>query len=435
MPPIVAIVGRPNVGKSTFFNRVISSREAIVEKTPGVTRDRNYYEAEWSGQKFTLVDTGGFLFSSQDSLTSKIRQQVLLAAEEADIIIFMLDGKAGLLAEDEEIAGLLRGKEKPLLLTINKMDTPAKEEEKFSFYKLGLGEPYPISALHGLGIGDFLDKLISLLPEEVAPFEKVSAALKIAIVGRPNVGKSLLLNTLLGEERTIVSEIPGTTRDAIDTLIEREGKNYLFIDTAGLRRRTKRDSAVEYYSVIRALKALGRADIAFIMIDATEGVSRQDQRIVEDVVERNCGLVILFNKNDLLKRDIDREEYLNELKRKLRFITYAPMTFISAKTGKGLNNIFPLIEEVSSYYHQKIPTKKLNEYISEVKNQTVLPSKKGKILKIKYITQTDTAPPQFLFFINRPELVTVSLRRFLENKLREKFIFSGTPLKLHFRKE
>jgi GTP-binding protein len=431
--PLVAVVGRPNVGKSTCINRIAVTNETIVEETPGVTRDRKYVEAEWAGRRFILVDTGGLDFAEGAPIARATTEQALLAVEAADYIIFMVDATTGPMPDDEDIAKVLRKAGRPVLLAINKVDNPSWDGDKYRFYQLGLGEPMIISSLQGLGIGDLLDEVIEKLPE--AEEETTEEALSVAIVGRPNVGKSSVLNKLLGEERVIVSEKPGTTRDSIDTMITINGQKMRLIDTAGLRRRGKIDENVEYYSWVRALRALDRAQIALLVIDASEGATEQDQRVAEMVETRGCGIVILLNKWDLLEDNAKKDQILSDLAYKLRFINYAPVLRVSALTGKGLFRAFEAINEVAESYYTRISTSAINGLVAELKQEGFAPVKRNKKLKLSYATQAGVAPPTFIFFVNRPELANANYRRFLKGKLRETFGFMGSPIFLRFRKK
>lgn len=432
---IVAVVGRPNVGKSTLVNRIVGKREAIVEKTPGVTRDRKYLSAEWAGHQFRLIDTGGLDFEKKVDLTKKVRDQAIFAIREADVVVFLVDGASGLLPTDEEVAELLRKSEKPTLLTINKLDDPARLIERASFYKLGLGEPLEISALHGIGIGDFLDSLVALLPEEKKREER-KEALSIAIIGRPNVGKSSLFNWLLGEERAIISELPGTTRDSIDSLVEWEGKNYLFVDTAGLRKKAKISTAVEYYSSLRVLQAIEQANLVLLVIDAQEDVADQDQKIASEIEKKGRACIILLNKWDLVKRE-EVEKILLQAQEALHFIDFAPTLTVSALTGSGVNRIFPTIRKVEEQYFRRVSTSKLNDFIKENRSALEI-SIRGKPLKIYYATQAAVAPPTFVFFVGRgvsSRLIPFNHRRFIRKRIRQSFDFPATPVRIRFREK
>ncbi len=429
---LVAIVGRPNVGKSTLVNRIISGRHAIVDELEGVTRDRNYVKTDWAGRTFTLVDTGGFMFGEKEELAAPIRNQALLAVEEADAIIFVVDGKSGLLPDDKEIAQILRQQKKPVFLVVNKVDDVSKESNKFPFYALGIGEPYAISATHGLGIGDLLDEVAKALPVEKTEEEEKNVV-SIAIVGKPNAGKSSILNRLLGEVRAIVSNIPGTTRDAVDTVVEKNGKCYQFIDTAGLRQR-KKIEGVEYYGMVRALRAIDRADIVLLVLDASLGITEQDQKIADFAKSRGCATIVLLNKWDLV--DIEKVDDLHfNLERKLRFISYAPVLKISALKNKGINKIYPIIDKITEEYFKQIATSKINKLVQEIKVKGHTVSKGTKKLNLSYVTQVKTGPPSFLFFVNEPKLINIYYVRYLTGEIRNAFGFEGVPIRLRFRKK
>lgn len=431
MKPLVAIVGRPNVGKSTLFNRLVEEPRAIVEDLPGTTRDRLYADAEWGGMAFTLIDTGGLVLWSEDELTMQVRRQVELAMAEAEAILFMVDVTEGLTVGDEEIAGLLRLSQKPLFLVVNKADNEARRLAATEFYSLGLGEPYPVSALHGTGTGDLLDALVASFPprEEVEEAEGV----RVAIVGRPNVGKSSLLNALLGWERAIVSESPGTTRDVIDTQISWDSQPVTLIDTAGIRRRGRVQRGIEHYSVLRALRAIQRAHVVLLLLDAPEGVTDQDTHIAGYAMEEARGIVLVVNKWDLMK-EADISEYAKGVRQAFRFIPYAPLLFVSALTGQKVDTVLETALRVYQERLRRVPTSGLNKLLREVVASHSPPSKGGKRLRFYYATQAEVDPPTFVFFVNDPQLVHFSYRRYLENRLREAFGFEGTPLRLYFRR-
>ncbi|MHB0977007.1 MAG: ribosome biogenesis GTPase Der [Candidatus Aquicultorales bacterium] len=430
--PLVAVVGRPNVGKSTLVNRLAMTKEAIVHPAAGVTRDRNYIETDWNGKAFTVIDTGGISFGDEALLEQEVTRQAALAMEEADVIVFVVDGDVGVMPEDEVIAKQLRGSKKPVLLSVNKVDSGGEEMEIFQFYSLGLGEPYAVSAMHGLGTGDLLDALVAVLPE--ADLGETPEEIKVAIVGRPNVGKSSILNRLIGEERAIVSDVPGTTRDAIDTILELEGRRFRFIDTAGLRKAPRVSEDVEYYSFVRSLRALDRADIALIIVDALEGASGQDQKIAEYAETRGCATIILINKWDAI--DVEKGDLIYEqVQDKLRFIGYSPIVRVSAKSGRGAMKIMPEIEEAFAQYERRIPTSKVNAFIEQLRATGFGPTKAGQTLRIGYAAQVGVRPPSFVFFVNNPLLVTDNYRRYLENRLREAFAFTATPISMRFKKK
>ncbi|HHY06366.1 MAG TPA: ribosome biogenesis GTPase Der [Clostridia bacterium] len=433
--PIVAILGRPNVGKSTLFNRLTGGRIAIVEDTPGVTRDRLYRDAEWRGKVFTLIDTGGLDFvGKEESLSGQVRQQAQIALEEADVLLFVVDGRTGLTFEDEIIANLLRKSQKTVILVVNKVELFKNNLDFYEFYRLGLGEPFPISAEHGLNTGDLLDLLVSQFkdtPEE----EEEPDVIKIAVVGRPNVGKSSLVNVILGEERVIVSDLPGTTRDAIDSPFQREGQNYLLIDTAGMRRKGKIEQKTERFSVIRALRAIDRSDVVLIVLDALEGVTEQDKRIAGYVHEAGKGAIIIINKWDLVEKDDKITlRFTEDVRTQLAFMSYAPLLFVSAFTKQRVMKILELVDFVAEQQCTCVKTSVLNEVISEAVLLTPPPSYKGKRLKVFYSTQVGVKPPHFILFVNEPTLLHFSYVRYLENKLRENFGFEGVMIRITARK-
>ncbi len=433
--PVVAIVGRPNVGKSTLFNRLAGTRISIVESEPGITRDRIYADIEWQDEKFILIDTGGIETDSDDIIISKIRQQAQLAIEEADLLLFVVDGRSGITNLDEEIAGYLRKTNKKIILVINKVDDFSLVDEIiWQFYALGFEEMMPLSAEHGKNIGDLLEKIIENLPE-IAEEEEDSEVLNIAIVGKPNVGKSSLVNYIAGQERSIVSDIPGTTRDAIDTLVEVNGIKYNLIDTAGLRRKARIKESIEYYSVIRTLRAIDRADAVLMMIDARDGVTTQDKRIVGYAHDSGKAIVLAVNKWDLIEKDSKTmEEYKKDIYDELKFLTYAPITFISALTGQRVTEALELLEYVVDQNSLRIKTGLLNEVLEEAFLLREPPGYRGKKLKLLYATQVGIKPPTFLLFVNDPELMHFSYERYLENALRDAFGFVGTSIRIILKK-
>lgn len=430
--PIVALVGRPNVGKSTLFNRLIGERFAIVEDEPGTTRDRIYGESEWSGAAFTVVDTGGLLVGVDEPLIQQVRTQAEAAIREADVIVLLVDVKEGLTPADADVARLLRDTDKPVILAVNKADNQQRRLEAVEFWALGLGEPVPISALHGTGTGDLLDEVVAAFsPEEELEEEDT---VRIAIVGRPNVGKSSLLNQLLGRERVIVHEAPGTTRDAIDTEIVFEGRPTTLIDTAGIRRRGRIEVGIEKYSVLRALRAIQRADVALLLIDATEGVTSQDQHVASYILDEYRSVVVLVNKWDLVPKDTyTMPAYSEHVRYRLRFLDYVPVLYISAKTGRRVHQVLPTALDVYEARFRRIPTGELNRLLQDTVARHAPPSKGGKRLKFLYATQAGVDPPTFVFFVNDPKLVHFSYERFLENSIRERYRFLGTPLRFSFR--
>jgi len=430
--PIVGIVGRPNVGKSTLFNRLTGGREAIVEEKPGITRDRLYKDVEWSGRFFTLVDTGGLDFSETGEMAAKVRAQVDLAIQAADVILFVVDAKSGLTSGDEEIAQKLRHSKKPVLLVVNKSDKFAGEH--YDFFFLGLGEPFPVSAAHGLNTGDLLDEILVLLPEQKEE-DDLGELVKIAIVGRPNVGKSSLVNRILGFERVIVSDLPGTTRDTVHTLFKHEGHDFMLIDTAGIRRKSKIDVTTDRYSVMRSLRAIDICDLALIMVDASEGVTNQDKRIAGYVHEKGKASILVVNKWDLVQKDArTADRYRERVYHELPFLSYVPVVFISALTGSRVLQLLNLVIKVWEEYGRKISTSPLNDLLANIQLRHLPPSYRGKRLKIFYGTQVGSRPPTFALFVNDPDLVHFSYLRHLENQLRQAFNFKTTPMRLILRK-
>jgi len=431
--PIVAIVGRPNVGKSTLFNRIAKKRVSIVEDIPGVTRDRIYMDAEWLNREFTMIDTGGIEIESADKILTAMRQQAKLAIDEADAILFVVDVKAGLTNADEEIAAILRSTRKPVLLAVNKVDSAKDELAAYEFYNLGLGEPIAISAANALGLGDLLDKVVAVLPEETGPAEETDT-IKVAFIGRPNVGKSSLVNALLGEERVIVSDIPGTTRDAIDTHYSVDGTDYILIDTAGMRRKAKIDQPVERYSVIRSLRAVDRADVVLMLIDAVDGVTEQDKKIAGYAHEAGRASIIVVNKWDLVEKDSKTTlRYTETIRSELGFMQYAPVLFVSALTRQRVHRVSELVKFVADQHAMRVATSVLNQVVEDAVAINPPPSERGKRLKIYYTPQPGVKPPTFVFFANDAEIMHFSYLRYLENKLREAFGFEGTPLNLVVR--
>jgi len=434
--PIVAIVGRPNVGKSTLFNYITGRRISITEDTPGITRDRIYAEAEWRGRKFTLIDTGGIEPFTGDYIKKMMLRQAELAMETADVIIFLVDIKTGLTSADNDVATMLRKSEKPVVVAVNKVDNVGDPPpEAYEFYNLGMGDFYPISSIHGLGIGDLLDAVYEYFPEEEIE-EQEEDIIKVAVIGRPNVGKSSLINCILGEERVIVSDIPGTTRDAIDTRVERNGKLYNFIDTAGIRRKSKIEENIEKYSVIRSFTAVDRADVCIIMIDANDGVTEQDTRIAGYAHEQGKASIIAVNKWDTVEKETGTlEKMRKEVLQKLDFMDYAPVVFISAKTGQRVERLFELVDFVFDQASFRVQTGLLNDVLNEATAMVQPPSDKGKRLKIYYMTQAGVRPPKFILFRNDMELMHFSYERYIINTLRSNFGFEGTPIQLIFREK
>jgi GTP-binding protein len=429
--PIVVIVGRPNVGKSTLFNRMTGSRIAIVEDIPGVTRDRNYQDTEWEGKGFIVVDTGGFYPEPPEDIFQHIKEQAIFAIEEADVIIHLLDGKTGLTPSDMELARFLRSSGKKVLWAVNKIDVPKHEERLHDFHQIGTADLWPLSAESGFGYDDFMERLVSLLPLYVE--EKIDYP-KIAVVGRPNVGKSTLINTFLGKKRMIVSPVPGTTRDSIDSICTYYGKKFLFIDTAGLRKKGRVGYSIERFSMVRVIRSIERCDVALIVMDASEGIVEQDQRIAGIVESYGKGAAFLLNKWDLIENpEVEYKKLGNELHRKMWFMQYVPLFTISATEKKRITKIFPIIDEVIRERRKRIPTAELNRFFRDFLSKISLPSYKGKLVKLYYITQVKAEPPAFVIFTNQPSLLKNTHLRYIEKALREKFVFMGTPIRIYFR--
>ncbi|MGI6140652.1 MAG: ribosome biogenesis GTPase Der [Caldicoprobacterales bacterium] len=433
--PIVAVVGRPNVGKSTLFNQLAGKRISIVEDTPGVTRDRVYADTEWLNNRFTMIDTGGIEPGSQDELFRQIRYQAEIAIETADVILFLTDGKEGITSTDRDVADMLRKSKKPVVLAVNKIDTMNEEANLLEFYNLAIGEPVSISASHKRGIGDLLDRIVEHFNTEDAD-EEDEDVIKIAVVGKPNAGKSSLVNKILGEQRVIVSNIPGTTRDAVDTPVEIDGQKYIIIDTAGIRRKSRIDDSLERYSVMRALSAIRRCDVALIMIDAVHEVTEQDTKIAGLVHEEGKASILVMNKWDMIEKSTNTmNEYRKRLMNDLSYMTYAPSVFISAKTGRRVDRIMELVNYVYSQYTFRISTGVLNDCLADAVAVNEPPSAKGRRLKIMYGTQVSVKPPTFVLFVNDPELMHYSYKRYLENYFRKTFGLEGTPLRIIVREK
>ncbi len=434
--PIVAIIGRPNVGKSRFFNYIVGQRISIVEDTPGVTRDRVYAETSWRDRKFTLIDTGGIETVTEDAISSQMREQANIAISVADVILFMTDIKQGVTSDDEEIAIMLKKSQKPIILVCNKSDNYGEPPaELYEFYNLGLGDPFPISAANAIGIGDLLDEIYNHLPPKDME-EDDDERIKVAIIGKPNVGKSSLLNKILGEERSIVSDIAGTTRDAIDSKFENQYGKYVFIDTAGIRRKSKVNESIEKFSVMRTLLAIERADVCLVLIDANEGITDQDTKILGEAHEAGKGIIVVVNKwDDIEKETGTLEKYRKEVYEQIQYAQYAPIAFISAKTGQRVDKLFGLINKVNEENSKRISTSVINEVINEAIAVVQPPTDKGKRLKILYGTQASTRPPTFVIFVNNKELFHFSYQRYMINCFRNNFGLEGTPVRLIIREK
>ncbi|MBE6895551.1 MAG: ribosome biogenesis GTPase Der [Ruminococcaceae bacterium] len=434
--PYVAVVGRPNVGKSTLFNKIVGGRPAIVEDTPGVTRDRLFRDAEWNGVPFTLVDTGGIEPRSDDIILSQMRAQAMIAIETADVVVLVTDITTGMTAADSEVADMLLKAKKDVILCVNKVDRPGTPPpELYEFYNLGLGDPFPVSAVHGLGTGDLLDEVVSRLKDHpVEPKDENSVC--VAVIGKPNVGKSSFVNRVFGSERTIVSDIPGTTRDAVDAEVENEFGKFTFIDTAGLRKKSKVDDEIEKYSVLRSYMAVDRADVVLIMIDANEGVTEQDTKIAGIAHEKGKASVVVVNKWDAVEKD---DKTMDKMKKSvaedLKFMSYAPIVFISAKTGSRVENVFKMINFVYEQHSRRITTGVLNDVLVEATTKVQPPTDKGKRLKLLYMTQVSIKPPTFVIFVNDAELFHFSYQRYIENQMRETFGLTGTPIHIIVRQK
>ncbi|WP_128894457.1 ribosome biogenesis GTPase Der [Longirhabdus pacifica] len=432
--PVVAIVGRPNVGKSTIFNKIIGDRLAIVEDKPGITRDRIYSLAEWKDKSFHIIDTGG-IENSEDEVVRSIRVQAELAIDEADIIVFMLDAKTGLTPADEEVSQILYRSKKPVILAVNKVDNIQRQDAIYEFYNLGFGEPIAISGAHGIGIGDLLEEIVNHFP----PYEEdeyEDDVIKVALIGRPNVGKSSLVNAILGEERVLVSNVAGTTRDAIDTPFEKDGQKYVLIDTAGIRKRGKVYESIEKYSVLRAMRAIERADVAVIVVNGEEGIIEQDKHIAGYADDAGKAAIMVVNKWDVVEKDDKtHQDFTNKLRDNFQFMSYAPILFVSAKTKQRLHKLLPLVTHAAEQHAQRVETNLLNNVVADAVAYNPPPSKKGKRPKINYATQVAVKPPTFVMFVNAPELIHFSYQRYLENRIRSAFEFEGTPVRFIFRKK
>ena len=433
MKPVVAIVGRPNVGKSTFFNRITRSRDALVDDFPGVTRDRHYGDAIWNDVAFTLIDTGGFAEADEDRFADMIKSQIFQAMADADVIIHLLDGKAGLSPFDRDIVKVLREAGKPVFYAVNKIDGPEQEGHMYDFFSLGLDQVHPLSAEHGFGINDMMDDVVKSLPS--TPLEHDGDMVRVAVVGRPNVGKSSLINRIMGEERQLVSDVPGTTRDAVDTVCRVDGKSYLIIDTAGIRKKGKVKRKLEKFSIIKALRSLDRCDVALVMVDAHAGITDQDISIAGYAYDRGCGCVFLLNKWDLLDKDDQTfDNYCERLMMEAKFLNFAPVISISALTGQRVNRIFATVDRIFQQYTRRISTAQVNAVFKRAMEKNEPSLHRGRRIKFYYATQISTRPPTFVCFVNYPQAVHFSYKRYLINQLRESADFGETPLRLIFRK-
>lgn len=433
--PVVAIVGRPNVGKSTIFNRIIGDRLAIVEDKPGITRDRIYGIGEWNGKSFSIIDTGGIELDDQEPILKSIRMQAELAIEEADVIVFMCDAKDGVTGSDEEVANLLYRSGKPIVLAVNKVDNLGRMDNIYEFYNLGFGEPIAVSGSHGTGVGDLLDEIVNKLPD-LEEEEYDEDIIRVALIGRPNVGKSSLVNAILGEDRVIVSDVAGTTRDAIDTPFERDGQRYVLIDTAGMRKRGKVYETTEKYSVMRAMKAIERADVVLVLINGEEGIIEQDKHIAGYAYEAGKASVFVVNKWDVVVKD---DKTMQNFEQKIRdhflFMTYAPVVFLSAKTKQRVHKLLPVVQHVADHHTKRVQTHLLNDVVSDAIAINPPPTDKGRRLRINYVTQVAVKPPTIVVFVNDPDLMHFSYERYLENKIRAAFDFEGTPIRLFTRRK
>lgn len=434
--PIVAVVGRPNVGKSTLVNRIAVSRDAIVHESRGVTRDRSYHEADWNGRDFVLIDTGGIeSVKSKDVFAPRIREQALAACEEADVIVFVVDGSVGVTDEDEEVARVVRRSDKPVILVVNKIDNPSSEDEAWPFYSLGVGEPHTISANHGYGTGDLLDEVVANFPPEGEEPDEDDGYLGVAIIGRPNVGKSSLANRLAKRNRSIVSDVAGTTRDAVDTLIEWKGNRIRLVDTAGMRKKSQVHEDVEYYSLVRGLQAMDRAEVCILVVDASVGVTEQDQKLLGMAVDRGCAVVMALNKWDLIDTQEKRDRVMESLDMRMGYAPWVPYVNISALTGRAVDKILAATLAAAEAHQREVKTSDINKLLAQLREGGHTVTDKNRRLKIHYGTQTGTRPPSFTFWCNAPDLVDDNYERFLENRMRSTFDFGGTPIRLKFKRK
>ena len=432
--PVVAVVGRPNVGKSTLVNRLCETREAIVHESRGVTRDRSYHDTDWNGRAFKLIDTGGIeSIKSKDVFAPRIREQALIACQEADVIVFLVDGAVGITDEDEEVARIVRKVDKPVFLCVNKKDNPARDNENlWDFYSLGCGEPMPISATHGHGTGDLLDLIVEALPEDDG-IDEDEGVLSLAIVGRPNAGKSSLANRLANKKRSIVSDVAGTTRDAIDTMIEWQGQKIKLVDTAGMRKKSQVHEDIEYYSLVRGLQAIDRSDVCLLVVDATVGMTEQDQKVANMAVDRGCAVVVLINKWDLVETEQQRDKIVQSIEKRLSFASWIPWINISAMTGRATDKVLKLAVDAAAARSRELKTSELNDLLQEIREGGHTRSEKGRRLKLQYATQTGTKPPVISFWCNAPDLADDNFQHFVENRLRARFDLTGTPIRMKFR--
>lgn len=436
MKPVIAIIGRPNVGKSTFFNRLSQKNKAIVIDEPGATRDRNYADATWYGKEFILIDTGGFEPASAETILVQMREQAHLAMEEADIIIFLMDGREGLTPSDREIMNILRGVEKPVFFAVNKIDGPKHETQTYEFYELGIDKIYSVSAQHGLGIHELMEDVALHIASPAEEFPAGEKRIKIAVIGKPNVGKSSLVNKILGYERTIVNPIPGTTRDAIDTPFELNGKKYLLVDTAGIRRKSRISHLLEKYSIVQALKAIDRCDIALLVIDAGEGMTEQDAKIAGLTAEKGVACIIVVNKWDVIDKDNSTVgNYVRDIKETTKFMDYAPIVFVSAITGQRVSKIFDVIETLLIQYTKRVSTAEINRLVREILASNPPARHQNRPNSFSYVTQVSVAPPTFVFFVREPRAIHFSYRRYLTNRIREALGFDQSPIRIIFRKK
>ena len=434
--PVVAVVGRPNVGKSTLVNRLSVNRDAIVHESRGVTRDRSYHDCDWNGREFVLIDTGGIeSLKSKDVFAPRIREQALAACDEADVIVFVVDGTVGVTDEDEEVARVVRKSKKPVFLVVNKIDNPETMLDDWNYYSLGVGEPRALSAGHGHGTGDLLDDVVAAFPDVVEEEPLDDDALNIAIIGRPNVGKSSLTNRLAKKNRSIVSDVAGTTRDAVDIMISWKGQKFRLVDTAGMRKKTQVHEDVEYYSLVRGLGAMDRADVCLLVVDASIGVTEQDQKLAGMAIDRGCGIVIVLNKWDLIDTDEKRDAVVNSLDARMTFATWAPSVNVSALTGRATDKVLAAAVHAAQSHANHIKTSQLNQLVTQIRESGHTITQKNRRLKVHYATQTGDKPPVFTFWCNAPDLIDDNYERFLENRLRATFSLEGTPIRLKFRRK